>query len=875
MKYKIHVIPHMHWDREWYFTTEESRILLVNNMEEILNRLETDEAYKYYTLDGQTAILEDYLSVKPENKGRLKKLVQQGKLIIGPFYTQSDERVVGGESLVRNLLYGIKDCREFLDENSTHMNIGYLPDSFGQTAQLPQILNGFNINYTIFWRGCSQRHGTDKTEFVWQSSSGDSVIAQILPLGYAIGKYLPLEEEALKKRMDKYFSVLKPQATTEHICFPHGHDQMPLQENIFDVIKVLEKLYPEDDFFISNYSLLMNEIAKNQANLPILKGEFLDPKYMRVHRTISSTRADLKIANTVIENKLTNILEPLATIAYSLGFEYHHGLLEQIWKEIMKNHAHDSMGCCCSDAVHEEIKYRFMLGLDKTNNLINFYMRKIADNMDYKNQDTLVLYNTLSAQRSEVVRAKITTRLVGFSLVDKGKTIKYSILKKTELDPGLIDRQIVHYGNYEPFFEYEVEFMAENIPAFGYKTYEIVASTESVSLKDSSAHHLENNFYKITLNKNGTINILDKNSGSMYENVLVIEDASDDGDSYDYSPIENDFIVGNENISGLSAHFTMNELSQELEVSYNLKTSQNLEERAAGVATANIPITIKITLNNNSDTLDLKVNINNTAIDHRMRLLIPNNLASNFSIADNQFGSIKRHIIDEAINVWEAENWEEKPIPVYSMLSFVGLDNAAGLAVLTAGVREYEIIEWQDKPTIAITLFRSIGVLGKENLINRPHRPSGIKLETPNSQLLTNLEFNLGLVAYKDGILEEGIPARAKTYTTPIITYNKTNYNAMKLNPVKFTVPQEFSLLESSGEGILSTMKKCEDSKNILLRLYNPLLDKNIKQFIQAKDIAIEKSYTAKLNEEIIDERNGDLEIKPTQVQSLVLKIKR
>ncbi len=70
MPKNVHVIAHMHWDREWYFTTEESRILLVNNMEEILDRLENDPNYPYYLLDGQTAILEDYFDVKPENKNR-------------------------------------------------------------------------------------------------------------------------------------------------------------------------------------------------------------------------------------------------------------------------------------------------------------------------------------------------------------------------------------------------------------------------------------------------------------------------------------------------------------------------------------------------------------------------------------------------------------------------------------------------------------------------------------------------------------------------------------------------------------------------------------------------------------------------------------
>ena len=93
---KVHVVPHFHWDREWYFTAEESKILLVNDMEEVLTMLETREDYPYFVLDGQTSVLEDYFSVSPENRERVRALVQRGKLIIGPWYTQTDEMVVGG-----------------------------------------------------------------------------------------------------------------------------------------------------------------------------------------------------------------------------------------------------------------------------------------------------------------------------------------------------------------------------------------------------------------------------------------------------------------------------------------------------------------------------------------------------------------------------------------------------------------------------------------------------------------------------------------------------------------------------------------------------------------------------------------------------------
>ena len=202
---RVHITPHMHWDREWYFTTEESRILLLNNMEEIMTRLETDPDYKYYVLDGQTALLEDYFAIKPEHKERVKALVQADKLIVGPWYSQTDTMQVSGESIVRNMMYGLRDCLEL----GNPMRIGYLPDSFSMSSQLLMIYNGFGINRTMFWRGCSERHGTNKTEFLWQSNDGSEVTAQVFPLGYAIGKYLPEDEEALRSRLDTYFKVLE------------------------------------------------------------------------------------------------------------------------------------------------------------------------------------------------------------------------------------------------------------------------------------------------------------------------------------------------------------------------------------------------------------------------------------------------------------------------------------------------------------------------------------------------------------------------------------------------------------------------------------------------------------------------------------------
>ncbi|MBM7554270.1 mannosylglycerate hydrolase [Thalassobacillus pellis] len=847
---QVHVVPHMHWDREWYFSTEESRILLVNNMEEIMDRLENDPDYPYYVLDGQTSILEDFFAVKPEEKERVKKLVQEGKLIIGPWYTQTDEMVVGGESIVRNLLYGIKDSKEF----GSPMMIGYLPDSFGQSAQMPHIFNGFDIKYTIFWRGTSERHGTDKTEFHWETKDGSSVLVQLLPLGYAIGKYLPQEEEALGKRMEKYFPVLDRGTTTNHLVLPNGHDQMPIQQDIHEVISKLESMYPDREFFLSKYENIFAEIEKNNQ-LATLNGEFLDGKYMRVHRSIYSTRMDIKAANTRVENKITNILEPLAAMAYDLGFEYHHGLIELIWKEIMKNHAHDSIGCCCSDKVHREIANRLFLAEEKTDQLIEFYKRKIVDAIEVEDDgDRLTLFNFVPYNREEVVTTEVITRAKSFVLEDEdGNEIEYELLDTEELDPGLIDRQIVHYGNYDPFYRYRIQ-LRQSLPAMGYRTLTVKDREYSPVNSYEKKDQVDTEFFSISVNRNGSLNIFDKRIEQTFNEVLLLENSGDDGDEYDFSPLANDLEISSKDVKA-EVNIKQNRHEASIDIRYQLAVPENLEERKAGKRSSTVEVRFAITVADHKPIIEVKCELDNHAKDHRLRALIPTGIQSAFSIADNQFGHIKRDVRDAAMDVWQEENWSERPDSIYPMLSYIGLsNNDYGLSVLTNSTREYEIIGEQND-TIAITLFRSIGYLGKAEMVRRPGRPSGIKLPTPDSQMIGSLSLDFALFFHKGSTLEANTAKVAKEYVTPVHTYNKIPYNAMKLNESDIRTPASFQLLEEEvdSSAVLSTLKKAEQDDALILRLFNPC-DRETETQIKVVDGLKDACYT-NLNEDEIGQQ--------------------
>ncbi|OEF01715.1 alpha-mannosidase [Vibrio crassostreae 9ZC13] len=874
---RVHITPHMHWDREWYFTTEESRILLVNNMEEIMNRLESDPEYKYYVLDGQTAVLEDYFAIKPENTERVKALVEAGKLIIGPWYSQTDTMQVSGESIVRNMMYGIRDCMKFGDA----MKIGYIPDSFSMSSQLPMIYNGFDITRAMFWRGCSERHGTNKTEFLWQSNDGSEVTAQVLPLGYAIGKYLPQDEEGLRARLDKYFPVLEKPSVTKDILLPNGHDQMPIQKDIFEVMDKLREIYPDREFSMSRYEEVFEKVEAARDQLDTIKGEFNDGKYMRVHRTISSTRMDIKLIHAEIENKIVNILEPLASIAWTLGFEYHHGLIEKMWKESMKNHAHDSIGCCCSDKVHAEILNRYILADDMATNLIHFYKRKIVDHMpDREGCDKLAMFNLSPYEREEVVNTTITIRAQEFSIFDENENlVEYFIQDKRQIDPGKVDRQIVHYGNYDPFMEFDIQ-IKRTVPAMGFTTLHIQGNEKgAVKVAEQKDYLLENEYYRINVNDNGTLTIFDKETEQVFDQALRLEDGSDDGDEYDYSPSRQEWLLYSDEFP-VETSIDHQGFQSVANIAFRMNVPANLTEREERTGQNGfVEAQCQVVLKQGSRRIEVRMELDNQADDHRVRVLVPTPFISETVVADNQFGCITRPTNDPAMAVWEEEKWKEAPVPVYQLMNFAALENGkAGMAIMSNGLREFEVIASkgdENRDTFALTLFRGIGVLGKEELLLRPGRPSGIKIPTPDSQVRGKLVCEFTLCGFSGNHIDANIMAQARDNVTLIECYNKIPYNAMKLNVGEQNLPMSFSLLSKQQSGaVLSVLKKAEDEDALIMRVYNPAESGSVSDsisFTQAVSSWKETSMDERVREgDVASEEFG--QIAPCQAKTFQIK---
>src|SRR5699024_1058871 len=247
-----------------------------------------------------------------------------------------------GESIVRNLSLGM----ELADELGGTMKIGYLPESFGQGKDMPKIYQGMGIDQTVFWRGMPNEL-TEQREFIWTSEDGSEVTALNIKNGYFVGVGL-IETDEVAELME----TIEKDAMSEHIALPVGGDQRYVDMNLKERIALYNEQVEEYQLVESTYPLLLAELEKEKDSLPHIQGEFISSSVSKIHRSIYSSRYDHKYMNDKIERRMIYQLEPLMTMANNLGIPYKKGLIDRIWKLLVRNHAHDSAGGCNSDVTN-------------------------------------------------------------------------------------------------------------------------------------------------------------------------------------------------------------------------------------------------------------------------------------------------------------------------------------------------------------------------------------------------------------------------------------------------------------------------------------------------------------------------------------------
>ena len=832
---KVFVVPHTHWDREWFFTSDQAKVYLLKDLKDVLDHLEASGQYGSFLLDGQSSLIEDYLNWRPQERNRVEKLVKEKKLILGPWYTQTDQYLASGESIINNLRIGMKQS----DELGGHMNIAYVPDSFGQESSMPQIYQQLGIDDAVLYRGFSL-DDTKQSEFTWQGEDGSEISVFRMACGYFIGGVV--DETKLAQLMtEEPFKTVVDQASTDNVLFPNGSDMAPLR---FDLPEFIERLNQANKgkftFEVASLEDYITAVKEANPELRLITGEQDCGQDMRVHKSISSSRADLKALNTKLQNYLANVVEPVLALGSYFGLPYPAKTLEDLWKKMAKNAAHDSMGNCVSDRVNADIKARYQKVEDIATALVEVTLRQISTGVKNDGHPiTLTVFNTLPVERGGVVSKRIYSPSRNFKIQDyNGQNIPFEITavkdvtelitsSTIQLDPG----QAIYLP--EKVYQLDVNMQLANIPAFGYKQLSLVSEQDQeIDLPTrQTGTKIENEFYQISVNVDGSLDILDKLNNHLYQKQAILEENGDDGDSYNYSPAKQD-LVSYSTAQPHRSQCIQNALSSKLIIDYDFSVPSDLAARAKGLTDVKMPTQMIVTLDRASKLIKFELNVDNRLPkSHRLCIDFDSEVVTNTSIADIQFGTIKRPLTKkQALRDWHQNQgaWQEKPISINTVQSFVAMsDDERGLALIPQGVREYECIG-KDKATIRLTVFRTYGMLGKRDLLYRPGRASGDEtVPTPEAELNQHLSFELAMTTMQTGYDQTALASEVKAFETPLQVYQYAEFLNGRLtfpfNPVKRTADPELSLFKTDDKLVISTVEQTEEGTGYQMRLYNPL----------------------------------------------------
>jgi Glycosyl hydrolases family 38 N-terminal domain/Alpha mannosidase middle domain len=343
---RVHVVPHTHWDREWYLTFEQFRDKLIVTMDTVLELLRSDPGWTHFHLDGQTAMIDDYLSIRPQAEQEIRELVANGRLSCGPWVTLVDEFLVSGESIVRNLEDGMRRAGEL----GGCTMLGYLPDQFGHVGQMPQILRSAGIERSVTWRGVPAAVRT--TTFTWKAPDGSTIDVCYLPFGYGQGARAPGDPTRFRERIVSELDRLEPFAADgEARLLTVGDDHEVPLVNLPDLVRAAN----EGGLDVRIGSLI-SFVEAAQTGPVTVHGELRSSARANLLPNTYSARIPQKMERGLAETLLERYAEPLAALVP--GAPWPAEELSEAWMQLHLNGAHDSVCGCSTDAVAEAVNAR-------------------------------------------------------------------------------------------------------------------------------------------------------------------------------------------------------------------------------------------------------------------------------------------------------------------------------------------------------------------------------------------------------------------------------------------------------------------------------------------------------------------------------------
>jgi mannosylglycerate hydrolase len=781
----VNVVPHTHWDREWYLPFQRFRLQLVGLIDRLLDLMEADERWRF-TLDGQLATIDDYLEIRPEGEERIRWLAETGRLAIGPWQVLMDEFFVSGETIVRNLEHGLRRG----DELGGAMRVGYLPDMFGHIAQMPQILRLVAIDNAVVWRGVPA--AIESHTFLWEAPDGSSVRAEFLPQGYFNAATLMDVPGGCIRALQAVEQSVREFYGDEPVLAMCGTDHM---EPVAELADAVEESGAAELVTLSDY---MAGVGSGAAGTR-WRGEMRSGAHANLLMGTTSARIDLKAAMARVERALTRYAEPFQAL---YGRVWPERFLDLAWRRLIENSAHDSICGCSADEVSAQVLVRCAEAEQIADGLTQEAAAEVAasapsgsivvlnpspeprvglvevdvaipeewDQVALELPDgTRVgtqeidraeqLIHTAKVRRGEVAewlarrlhgRELFRRRLNGLALEDR----RLTLIVDDEDDPLWLDvaelRQEIEIATQARADEpWEVRIVARSrrtlaaqvpAPPLGWASVRPVQRPGAVeSPVAAGPNRLDNGLLRVAVADDGTLELND------LRGIGRLVDGGDVGDSYNYAPPEPDHVIDTPESVQVQV-VAGGPVRGELRITRSYRWQDTP-----------VDVTTSAELRAGEPFCRIRVAFDNPCSDHRLRYHVPLPECATASAAEGQFAVVERGL--------EAEGgYGEVPLPTFPAYGFV---DAGGMAVLLDHVVEYEVID--EGQELALTLLRSIGLISRSAHAYRED-PAGPELPIPAAHCRGRWSVGFALFPHGGAWHDAGVLAQLERYRHPFLT---------------------------------------------------------------------------------------------------------
>ena len=691
MKKRVIAYLQTHWDREWYREKEEFNLRLLEVFDEVIDELKNGFAPCFY-FDGQTSAIIDYLKFRPQNLELIKQLIKEKKLYIGPFFVSADAFLANLRCLIKNLEKGIEyskslGCNDF---------IGYLPDIFGHSRGVFEVLEKFNINNAIIWRGTGAIKSDIKVRNINTTRLVEGYFVDILHQNIS-AQNIALQLENFLDKIAKY--------STNTLILPLGGDHLAIIKNASAKVAQINKYLKNYKIELSNPFEYFSSVKYSRSKT--YEGEFLDNSENNILGGVFSSRIYQKIQNTKLMHKISRIIEPLNCF---LGLNYTPNI-DYAYELILKNHAHDSIYGCSTDKVHKIVDSRF----EKTNEILEGLEKRIVRDFykSTKKPHYIGVFNLSNCKSSGIIKVTSEYKLKNAQIIAKSRGFSDAKLYDINQVPVTEDILTLYTQLVETDEQKPMSFMS-------------FEPKKPKKLSFAGKNFIENPFFKLSL-ENGKINILNKLKNTLYENFIKIIDTRDLGDSYNYAPASKTEII-----KPLKTKVVENgTIRSVLRIFYK-------------------DLALDVILNNKDKFFEFEAKINNKKKNHKLQVVFNLNEPVYETFAQDSLGIVKRKC-DPNYSLFEnqpAARPCELKTNSFPMLNFV---YAQKTGVLGEGINEYEIY----KNELRIALLRCVGIISNPKCASRSI-PAGPPLLTPDLQCLglQKIRFGLCFTSKKEKMFE-------------------------------------------------------------------------------------------------------------------------